>query len=470
MQSCGSWRWTAWLLIFLLIIGTTPARGGFFESLSVEKEKQIGEEFFLELQSAYPISTDPFVSSYINRLGHKIEAQLPPHPYQYRFYILEDPSLNAFAVPGGYIFINSGFIRSMEREGELAGVLAHEISHIYARHLARQLDEAKGVSIATVIGSLAAVLLGGPAAAALLVGSQAAGQAAMLKYSRDHEQEADDLGFKWMLRAGYNPRDMISVFRKLSKQRWFQGGDIPTYLSTHPHTDSRLVDLANQYSMHEGKIPVANNNPDFNYFALKVESTGGNPYQMLRRMTQAAIREPNNPVYLYGKGLALGRLGRPEEAEEEFQEALKLDPGNFIIQREIAIQYFERNRYQQALPLLLRLSQTHAQDEVVLYYLGRIYQEQRQTDQALAAMERVQSLNPAFVEVYQNLGTLYGETGRLGLAHYYLGLHSLTSRAYPTALFHFKKSLAYMPITDPRYSRVRDQITRLERMKVRVAN
>lgn len=470
MRSLGRWRRTAWVLILLLIWSSTPATGGLFEGLSVEKERQIGEEFFLELQSAYPISTDPFISSYINRLGRKVEDQLPPHPYKYRFYVLDDPSINAFAVPGGYIFINTGFIRVMEREGELVGVLAHEVSHIYARHLARQLKEAKGVSIATVVGSLAAVLLGGPAAAALLIGTQAAGQAAMLKYSRDHEQEADDLGFKWMMKTGYNPQDMISVFRKLNKQRWFQGGDIPVYLSTHPHTDSRLVELSNQYRMHESKISQGHNSPDFKYFAMKVESTCGNPHQLLRRMTQASLGDPKNPVYLYGKGLALSRLDRLEEAEATFQQALNLDPGNYLIQREIAIHYFERNRYQQALPLLLRLSQTHGQDEVVLFYLGRIYQEQRRTDEALAAMERVQSLNPALIEVYQNLGTLYGEKGRLGLAHYFLGLHSLTARAYPTALFHFRKALVNMPLSDPYYSRVKDQIARLEKMKVRVSN
>jgi predicted Zn-dependent protease len=468
IRNRGSYPWIAWPLIFTLLWGTTPAMGGLFETLSTEKERQIGEEFFLELQSAYPISTDPFVSSYINRLGRKVEAQLPPHPYKYRFYVLDDPSLNAFAVPGGYVFINTGFIRLMDREGELVGVLAHEISHIYARHLARQIDESKVISIATLVGSLAAVLLGGPAAAALLVGAQAAGQSAMLKYSRDHEQEADDLGFKWMVKAGYNPRDMIAAFKMLNKQRWFQGGDIPIYLSTHPHTDTRLVELANRYTIHEITLPQVPDNPEFPYFTVPVESLSGNPYLLLRRMTQASIKNPHNPVYHYGKGLALGMLDRHEEAEAVLQQGLKLDPGNYIIQREIAVQYFERNRYQQALPLLVRLGQTHPQDEVVLYYLGRIYQEQRQTDDALAAMERVQSLNPAFVEVYHNLGTLYGEKGRLGLAHYYLALHSLTARAYPTALFHFKKALTNMPLTDPHYSRVRDQIARLEKMKVRV--
>jgi predicted Zn-dependent protease len=272
-----------------------------------------------------------------------------------------------------------------------------------------------------------------------------------------------------MSKAGYHPREMISVFRKLNKQRWFQGGDIPIYLSTHPHTDNRLVDLSNQMSMYKGKLPEKSDSPEYHYFALKVESSCGNPHLLLRRMTQACIREPKNPLYQYGKALALGKLDRSEEALATLQQALNLDPDNFIVQREMAAQYFEQNRYQQALPILLRLRQNHAQDEAVLYYLGRIYQEQHQTDQALAAMERVHSLNPAFVEVYHNLGTLYGEKGRLGLAHYYLGLHSLRAKAYPTALFHFKKAQVNMPVSDPHYREVRDQIDRLEKMKVRLS-
>ncbi|MGQ9688229.1 MAG: beta-barrel assembly-enhancing protease [Desulfobaccales bacterium] len=470
MATRSTWRQAVSLAICLLLVSASPALAGFFEGLTPEKEKQIGEEFFLQLQNYYAISSDPFITSYINRIGRRLVAQIGTQPYPYRFFIIDDPTLNAMAVPGGYIFITTGFIRAMEREGELAAVLAHEISHLHARHLARQMEKAKSVTIATLVGSLAAILLGGPAAAAILTGTQAAGQTAMLKYSRDHEFEADSLGFKWMLKAGYNPRDMLSVFRKLSKQRWFQGGDIPVYLSTHPHTDERLAELANQFSRHEGQIPPGHSNPDFEYFALKVESTCGNPHQMLRRMTQACIREPQNPVYAYGKALALARMERSDEAMSTFQQALALNPQNRIIQREMAIHLFEGNRYQQALPILLRLNQTQPQDEVVLYYLGRIYQENRQIDQALAAMERVQSLNPAFVEVYHDLGTLYGAKGRLGLAHYFLGLHSLKARAYPTALFHFNKALVNLPASDPHYTEVRSQITRLEKMKVRVSN
>lgn len=462
------WRQALAVLAVVLILWAPAVPAGFLEGLTLEKEKQLGEEFFLELQKYYTISDDPFITSYINRVGRRLAAQAGVQFYPYRFFVLDDPTLNAMAVPGGYIFVTTGFIRAMEREGELAAVLAHEISHLHARHLSRQLEKGRNVGIATLVGSLAAVLLGGPAAAAILTTTQAAGQSVMLKYSREHEFEADSLGFKWMVKAGYHPRDMLSVFRKLSKQRWFQGGDIPVYLSTHPHTDERLAELSNQMHRYEGQLPPERPSPEFDYFALKVEATCGKPQQFLRRMTQACIREPQNPVNFYGKGLALARLERSEEALAAFQQGLALDPGNRFLQREMAIHLLERNRSQQALPLLLRLIQKDPQDEVTLYYLGLTYMQNRQLDQALAAFERVQTLNPAFIAVYHNLGIVYGEKGRLGLAHYFLGLHSLKARAYPTALFHFQKALVNLPATDPHYPEVRQQIARLEKLKVRV--
>ena len=470
MRTLVRWRVIACFMMVIILLGPTQVTWGFFDSLTIEKEKQVGEEFFMQLQHFYDISTDPFVTSYINRLGQKLVNQLGPQPYRYRFFVLDDPSMNAFAVPGGYIFVTTGFIRMMEREGELAGVISHEISHVYARHMARQMEKARPISILTLVGGLAAVLLGGAAAAPILTGTQAAGQAAMLKYSREMEKEADSLGFKWLMRAGFNPRDMIGVFRKMSKQRWFEGQELPVYLSTHPDVQARLVDLSHQYTVHQDKLPETRDNFEFQYFALKVEAASSNPNQLLRRVTQANLREPNNPVHHYGMALALSKLERSSEAVSSFQKALQLDPGNVIIQRDLAVHYFERNRYQEALRIFEGMVQRRPQDVVILYYLGRIYQERRQTNLALAAMERVHTLNPAFVEVYHSLGILYGEKGRLGLAHYFLGLHSLKAKAYPTALFHFKKALINMPSADPHYGEVRNQITRLQKMKIKVPN
>jgi predicted Zn-dependent protease len=475
MNNPSPWRLVAIvMLVTSLLLGPVQSSWAFLDaltgSLTIEKEKQIGEQFLLELQQCYPLVEDPFVTSYFNQLGQKLAAQMGPQPFRYKFFIVVDPSMNAFAVPGGYIFINTGMIRLANREGEVAAVLAHEISHVYARHMAKMMEKAKIVTVASLLGALASVFLGGALAQPLLMGSMAAGESAMLKYSRANEAEADSLGFKWMVKAGYNPRDMVTIFSKMNKQRWLEGGKIPIYLSTHPDVDNRIVELSHQLAIHQRELPPEKISPDFQYFTIKLASLCGNPNQLLRRMTQDALRETNNPIFYYGQALALSKLERHAEALAAFQQALRLAPDNYLIKRDLAIFYFDHNQYPEALQRLNELSRHHPQDDVVLYYLGRIYQESKKRDQALSLFEKVHKLNPAFSEVYYNLGTLYGEKGQMGLAHYYLGFHSLKVKALPTAMFHFQKALKSLPPNDPHYLEVQTQLARLEKMKVKVRN
>lgn len=439
-----------------------------FQTLTAEKEKQIGQEFLLEIQQQVPLIEDPFLTSYLNRIGQKLADQMGSQPFRYKFFLVNDPTMNAFAVPGGYIFIHTGMIRMAEREGEVAGVVAHEISHVYCRHMAKMMEKSRVVTVASLIAAMASIFVGGALAQPLLLGALGAGESAMLKYSRDNEAEADATGFKWMVKAGYNPRDMVSMFSKMNKQRWFEGGTVPIYLRTHPYTDDRIVELSHRLTMHQGELPPERDYPDFQYFQIKLESICGNPNQLLRRMTQEAIRDPKNAAFPYGKALALAKLEKHDAALAAFQQATQVAPDNPVINRDLAIFYFHQNRYAEAQPILQRLSQRYPQDDVVLYYLGRVFQERKQTDQALPLFEKVHKLNPTFSEVYYNLGILYGEKGQLGLAHYYLGFHSLRVKALPTALFHFHKALKNLSPGDGRYAEVRQQVVRLEKMKVQV--
>jgi predicted Zn-dependent protease len=472
MNKSSYWRLAAIIIMVTgLLLGPVRSSWALFDSLSgglsVEKEKEIGEEFLLEVQQQVPLIQDPFLTSFINRLGQKLVAQLGPHPFKYRFFIVGDPTMNAFAVPGGYIFINTGMIRMADREGELAGVMAHEISHVYCRHMSKMMQKSRLVSAASLVGALASIFLGG-IGAPLMVGSMAAGQSAMLKYSREDEAQADALGFKWMLKAGYNPRDMVSIFEKMNKQRWLTGGNIPVYLATHPGTDSRIVALSQQLVIHQKELPPEKIDPAFHYFTIKLAAICGNSNQLLRRMTQDELREPKNPVFQYGRALALAKLGQNQEALAAFNKALQLSPNNHLIKRALAIFYFNNNQYAQALPLLNGLSQRYPQDSVVLYYLGRIYEVQKKIDQALPLFEKAQQLNPTFSDVYYNLGTIYGEKGQMGLAHYYLGFYSLRVKALPTAMYHFRKALKDLSPGDPRYNVVQTQLSRLRKMRVRV--
>ena len=475
MNKYSPWRLVAIVILATsLLLGPVGSSWAFLDALSgglsIEKEKQLGEQFLLEIQQVVPLIQDPFLTSYMNHLGQSLVAQMGSQPFHYRFFIVDDPTMNAFAVPGGYIFIHTGMIRMADREGELAGVMAHEISHVYWRHMSKMMEKARVATVASLIGALASIFLGGSMAAPLLMGSMAAGESVMLKYSRDFEAQADSTGFKWMIKAGYNPRDMVTIFSKMNKQRWLEGGKMPVYLATHPDVDNRIVELSHQLTIHLKELPPERNSPDFEYFTIKLAALTGNPNQLLRRMTQDSLREPNNPAFQYGKALALAKLEQHSEALAAFQQALRLAPDNRLIKRDLAIYYFDHNQYPEALQKLNELSRRYPQDDVVLYYLGRIYQENKKTDQALPLFEKVHNLNPAFSEVYYNLGTLYGEKGQMGLAHYYLGFHSLRVRALPTAMFHFQKALKNLSPGDSRYIEVQTQLTRLERMKVRVRN
>ena len=132
MKKCSPWRLVAIVILATsLLLGPVGSSWAFLDelagSLSIEKERQIGEQFLLEIQQVVPLIQDPFLTSYINHLGQNLVAQMGPQPFYYRFFIVDDPTMNAFAVPGGYIFIHTGMFRMADREGELAGVMAHEI-------------------------------------------------------------------------------------------------------------------------------------------------------------------------------------------------------------------------------------------------------------------------------------------------------------------------------------------------------
>lgn len=453
------------LLVTLLCPTPAPA---FFGSLTIEKEKELGEEFCLQLQQHYQLVNDPYLVSYLNSVGQKLVRQLGPQPFNYRFFILDDPSYNAFAVPGGYIFINSGLIRLMEREDELAGVLAHEITHICQRHMAKRLEKAKVANIAALVGGLAAVLLGGAAAAPILAGTVAGAETAMLQYSRNDEHEADTLGFKWLTGAGYDPRYMISVFKKMSRQRWFEGMEIPVYLKTHPELESRMVDLAHLLATYQVPVREQPTTPEFIYFRQRLEAVTGNPARLKRELLSRLSQEPNNVPQRYCLALVYKRLGERDKALEAYTKALELEPGNDLIRRDLAIFHYESNRFPEAEGLLQELLRRQPRDEVARYYLGLIYQARGRKDEALKLFEQIRNQNPAFIEVYYNLGTLYGEQKRLGPAHYFLGLHSRMAKDLPTALFHFRTALKYLSTTDKYYPEALAEVARLERQKIRV--
>ncbi|MBC8433015.1 MAG: M48 family metalloprotease [Desulfobacterales bacterium] len=217
------------------------------EGISIKKEEELSREFLSVVFRYYKVIDAPIIVNYINDLGQKIVSAFPPQPFKYHFYVIEEDSLNAFASPAGHIFVNSGLIQAMENEEELAGVISHEIAHASLRHISKKIERSKKTSKATMAGMAAGILLAiggaGDAAGAVIMGSAAAGQTAALAYSRDDEAEADQVGLKYLNRAGYSAEGLLVVMKKMRGKEWFDSSIIPTYMRTHPAPEERMVNI-----------------------------------------------------------------------------------------------------------------------------------------------------------------------------------------------------------------------------------
>jgi beta-barrel assembly-enhancing protease len=213
-------------------------------------EKRIGESIMRDIRLREPsYLDDPEIDAYLNRLGHQLTAQAEVLGQDFEFFALRDATLNAFAMPGGYIGVHTALILAAQSESELAGVLAHEISHVTQRHLARMINKQSQGQVAALL-SLAVAILAARSNPDVAMGAAVAGQAASLQqqlnYSRDFEREADRLGLRLMEKAGYDVRGMGSFFERLQKFGRLYENNAPGYLRTHPLTTERIADMENR--------------------------------------------------------------------------------------------------------------------------------------------------------------------------------------------------------------------------------
>lgn len=209
--------------------------------LTVQEEQQLGREVQRQVRQQSQFVRDPVTVNYVRDLGEKLVEASAPSPFEFRFYVIEDEQLNAFAVPGGAIYVHTGLIMAVQDASELAGVMAHEIGHVTARHVAQMARRGRNTGLISQIGTiLIAILTGsqlGAQAGSVVTGMAA--QAYMSTYTQDAEREADRLGIDTMIRAGFDPNGMISMFETLKRD---SAGRVrgPQFLSSHPATDERI--------------------------------------------------------------------------------------------------------------------------------------------------------------------------------------------------------------------------------------
>ncbi len=441
------------LLVTWLLPPSAPA-------MTIKEERELGEKVLQEVKKRWSLVSDPAVNEYVNKMGRRILESLGTQPFQYQFYVINTPEINAFAVPGGKIFFNSGLILLVESESELAGVMAHEIGHIFARHISKRSGKGQAISLATLGALLAGIFLGGKAAGALATTSMAAGETAFLKYSREDEEEADYLGLRFMDRAGYDRRSMISMLKKLRRVSGPASSDPPAYLLTHPAVEERAAELEIQMArtpeQRKEMPPVGN----LQRIQTKLVVEEKDPSRAVAYFENGLKRKGDAESY-FGLALSQRRLGALDRAIGNLEKAAALAPGDGEIFRELGTAYFLKADMAQARKSLEAARALSPEDALTYFYLGRIYTEQKMTDEALQALLRARKLNPRLPDIQYSLGMAYGAKGMLGEAYRCFGYHYKSVGDRKTALMHFEKALPYYAEASPDQAAIQKEIEEL---------
>jgi beta-barrel assembly-enhancing protease len=244
-------------LLFLASCGSGRGIGG-GSSVSLDEEWQLGNQMAAQVAQQIHIVNDPQADAYLRKIGEQLHAQTPAaianRPFE--FEIVDDPSVNAFSIPGGHVYVNSGLIGTAGKADELAAVLAHEISHITARHVIKQAEQQQEIS------ALGSILLGqNPGALQSLVAQVLAG-GAMARFSRADEKQADDMGLDLMTKAGFDPHGMLDFFQRLLALDKGGNSAAARFFADHPGTQDRIDDINGKLSK-MGRTTGIVDEPDF---------------------------------------------------------------------------------------------------------------------------------------------------------------------------------------------------------------
>jgi predicted Zn-dependent protease len=428
------------LMVIFLFVG--PQAPEAF-ALSVEDEEKLGREFLLKVKEYFEICEDGYVNQFINDLGRYLTKPLETIYFPFKFYVINDNSLNAFAAPGGHIFIFSGLIVAVDDVDQLAAVICHEIGHVSARHLSKRIEQQTKINIATMAGILAGIFLGGKAGAALATGSLAAAAQAQLHYSREDERQADQLGYKYMIDSGFRPGALIDALAKIEKGSWLGTDKVPAYLLTHPKGPKRMSNLESLLTDSEGprKKPEAEHfKKAFPFFKVIVRAESTDPDKAERLFELEREKDPSGTLPEFGLGLVYKKRSEYKKAIQHLIRARNASPESIPILTNLGEAYLMDGQLGLAVEVLNEALDMAPANKAALFVLGLCYEKMENNVMSSEIFERLASFPPVEDQVYYHLGLSYGRRAMLGLAHYNFGLYFKKLGQLEKAKFHFNKA------------------------------
>ncbi len=406
-------------------------------------EAEIGRKFSLVARTQFPLVRDYVVQRYLKSLGQRIVARLEQAEFPYEFSVVQDDSMNAFAVPGGYLYFNSGLILRVSSDDELAGVLGHEIAHVQGHHMVRQQQDTKLLSYAGLASMILALI--NPVLAA---GASSIAGAAQMKYLRQLEEEADSRGLENMQRAGFDPRGMPRFFKKMSEEDRLNPVDVPPYMRSHPMSQERLNYVENLLSTMHWNQTAPSDDFELRRVQAILRTLHAPKARMLAEFQQQAAAAPEDTKALALLGVVQLRFNDLAAAQQTLEQAaakgLRLDD-------ELGMLYLRLGQKEKARQAFARLSETDPQHAGAHNQLCKIFYEEGDLARASQECRTAQSLDSQLDESYLTLAQIAQQQGKSAESRILLAQAMELQGRPEAALAQYGQALSLLNPDDPRF-------------------
>lgn len=437
-------------------------------TLSVAEEQMIGDQIMSQIRRSQFLMQDPLVTDYIQQLGHKLVAANPDAlGRRFQFFVIQEDSINAFALPGGYIGIHSGLVTASKSESELASVLGHEVAHVTQRHLARRLEQQDKISIPTILGVIASVIVATQDPEAGMAGvaaTQAAAHQNIITHTRDNEKEADRIGITMLSSAGFDVRAASDFFETMQQVSRYTLKP-PEILLTHPLSRNRIAAARERAELY----PHIDHQDSVEYHLVKARiksielANNSDNFRMLERKYQAKQLNSIEERYIYAE--LLKKNGRTQEAIKVLQSLYSNYPDNHLLLFSLAETHRANNSGVRILPELQKqLEKTPGSTKLILA-TAQVYLDSKQADDAEKLLLRYADVNRYNPNYLYLLAEAQAQAGHTPEMHETTGQYLLLLGDLRTAKKHFE--LALNGASEDPYAQTRIQ-ARLDDVNYRI--
>jgi predicted Zn-dependent protease len=414
--------------------------------ISHSDERQLGYMIVQELRDQNALLEDPEISEYVNMIGDRLAAQSPDGAQGFQFFVVKDSVINAFAVPGGFVFINYGLILATNSESELASVLGHEIAHVTQHHIARSIQAQSRQSITTMAAMLAAILIGavghggGQAVEGGIAAAQGLAVQQQINFTRDEESEADRVCIGYLAGAGFDTQAMGNFFEVLSRQEGLAATYIPQMLVDHPVTTDRIAEArsrAAQFPPRKAKDSIS--------YALVRERvrvlTAPGDTDIEKIYAQRLLKTPNDLATRYGEALALMADNRSVEAEKILFELTKEHEGIIMLHSALGQAEVKAGQTNDALGTFKHAVKLFPRNvPVTVRYAESLIAAGNAKEAHLVLLDLFNNVTPTpeQIRLTANAASAAGDAGD---AYYYMGEYQLSGGNLPLAATQYQLAL-----------------------------